>query len=296
MKQIRLKTSLLTSAYLILTVTLSHGQNTVFPVLRDMKEHIITSSFNSKKYQLDVLLPKNYQRTDTFRYPVLYVLDGKYSFTSFYSIASLLDLGKEISDFIIVAIDGEHLPDPDWMVNRFNDFTPTHIPQADSTWSAMFQLPYGALTSGGALSFLNTIQSDIIPFIDKQYKTTASRGLFGHSLGGLFVGYCLLTRPGLFQQYSMNSPSFWWNNNEMLTLETAFVKQHPTLSATNIFISAGALEGPAMISPVTEFANTLKAHYAGLPITSQIFESETHLSVVPAASSRTLKTFYIHSF
>ena len=28
------------------------------PVLRDMKEHIITSSFNSKKYQLDVLLPK----------------------------------------------------------------------------------------------------------------------------------------------------------------------------------------------------------------------------------------------
>ena len=225
----------------------------------------------------------------------MYVLDGKYSFTSFYSIASLLDLGKEISDFIIVAIDGEHLPDPDWMVNRFNDFTPTHIPQADSTWSAMFQLPYGALTSGGALSFLIQYKVTLYHSLTNSTKLPPAGAYSGIRLGA-FCWLLSLTRPGLFQQYSMNSPSFWWNNNEMLTLETAFVKQHPTLSATNIFISAGALEGPAMISPVTEFANTLKAHYAGLPITSQIFESETHLSVVPAASSRTLKTFYIHSF
>ena len=100
----------------------------------------------------------------------------------------------------------------------------------------------------------------------------------------------------MFQKYSMNSPSFWWNNGEMLTLENAFVKQNPNLSATNIFISVGALEGSPMISPVTTFADSLKSQYTGLKITSQIFDSETHLSAVPAASSRTLKAFYSHQF
>ncbi|HKC37276.1 MAG TPA: alpha/beta hydrolase-fold protein [Chitinophagaceae bacterium] len=296
MKQISFKKSLLIVAFILLNVTLSLGQNSSPSALLQAKEHIIKSSFNTKIYRLDVLLPKNYKTSDTLHYPVLYVLDGKYSFTSFYSIREVLDLGKEISDVIIVAIDGNNLSESDWMANRFNDFTPTNIPQADSTWSKMFNLPYGKLKSGGASSFLNTIQKEIIPFIDKHYKTNSNRGLFGHSLGGLFVGYCLLSKPDLFQKYSMNSPSFWWNNSEMLKLENAFVKQNLNLSATDIFISVGALEGAPMISPVTNFADSLKIHYTGLKITTQIFDSETHLSVVPAASSRTLKAFYSHQF
>src|SRR5258705_6619138 len=296
MKQISLKKSLLIVAFILLNVTLSLGQNSSPSALLKAKEHIIKSSFNKKIYRLDVLLPKNYKTSDTLHYPVLYILDGKYSFSSFYSIREVLDLGKEISDIIIVAIDGNNLSESDWMANRFNDFTPSNIPQADSTWSKMFNLPYGKLKSGGASSFLNTIQKEIIPFIDKHYKTNSNRGLFGHSLGGLFVGYCLLSKPDLFQKYSMNSPSFWWNNSEMLKLENAFVKQNLNLSATDIFISVGALEGSPMISPVTDFADSLKIHYTGLKITSQIFDSETHLSVIPAASCRTLKAFYNYQF
>jgi predicted alpha/beta superfamily hydrolase len=292
MKQITLKKSLSIVAIILLNVTLSAGQNSSSTALPGAKQHIIKSSFNSKTYRLDVLLPKNYKALDTVHYPVLYVLDGKYSFTSFYSIRAVLDLGKEISNVIIVAIDGNNLSETDWMGNRFNDFTPSNIPQADSVWSKMFNLPYGTLKSGGASSFLSTIQKDIIPFIDKRYKTNSNRGLFGHSLGGLFVGYCLLSKPDLFQKYSMNSPSFWWNNGEMLTLENAFAKRNPNLSASDIFISVGAFEGSMMISPVTHFADSLKAHYAGLKITSQIFDAETHLSVVPTASCRTLKAFY----
>ena len=94
----------------------------------------------------------------------------------------------------------------------------------------------------------------------------------------------------------MNSPSFWWNNGEMLTLENTFIKQNPNLSATDIFISVGASEGSPMISPVTGFADALKIHYTGLKITSQIFDSETHLSVVPAANCRTLIAFYKNHF
>ncbi len=295
MKQITLKKShVIIGVLIFFTATLSFGQNS-FSAITNTKEYIIKSNFNKKTYQLDVLLPKNYSASDTIHYPVLYVLDGKYSFTTFYSIKSIMDLGREITDVIIVAIDGNNLSESDWMANRFNDFTPSSIPQADSTWSKMFNLPYGKLKSGGAALFFKTIQEDVLPFINKQYKTNGNQALFGHSLGGLFVGYCLLSKPDLFQEYSMNSPSFWWNNGEMLSLETSFIKQNASLSA-RIFISVGALEGESMISPVMSFADSLKNHYAGLKITNQVFDSETHLSVVSVASSRTLKVFYSHQF
>ncbi len=261
MKQITLKKSYVIIGVLIfLNTPFSFGQNSLVAI-PDTKEFVIKSNFNQKDYQLDVLLPKSYSTSDTIHYPVLYVLDGKYSFTSFYSIRSVLDLGKEIKDVIIVAIDGNNLSESDWMANRFNDFTPSSIPQADSTWSKIFNLPYGKLISGGASLFFKTIQKDIIPFIDKQYKTNSSRALFGHSLGGLFVGYCFLSKPDLFQKYSMNSPSFWWNNGEMLSLENSFIKQNSSVPAS-LFISVGALEGTPMISPITSFADSLKNHYA----------------------------------
>lgn len=294
MKQVNLKQSALVFAVFILLNTIpAIGQNPSAPLTLNANQHIIKSSFNDKTYQLKVSLPNNYSITDTIHYPVLYVLDGKYSFTSFYSIREVLDLGKEIKDIIIVAIDGNTLSYPDWLANRFNDFTPGNIPQADSTWCLILQLPFGKLKSGGALSFVKTIEKDIMPFIDQAYKTSSDRGLFGHSLGGLFAGYCFLTRPGLFQQYSINSPSFWWNNGEMLALENSFIKQTAGFSA-NLFISVGSLEGSPMVSPTIAFTDSLKNHYNRSQITGQIFEDETHCSVVAAASSRTLKVFYGH--
>jgi predicted alpha/beta superfamily hydrolase len=98
--------------------------------------------------------------------------------------------------------------------------------------------------------------------------------------------------PDLFKRYGINSPSFWWNNDEILSLENSFAKQTKSISAT-VFFSAGALEGEMMIAPMAAFTNSLKNHdYKGLTMISQIFDGETHLSVVPACSSRTLKVLY----
>ena len=82
------------------------------------------------------------------------------------------------------------------MVNRFNDFTPTHIPQADSTGQQCSSYLMGINFRQELLSFLNTIQSDIIPFIDKQYKTTANKGLIRAFAWG-FCWLLSLTRPEL---------------------------------------------------------------------------------------------------
>ena len=89
----------------------------------------------------------------------------------------------------------------------------------------------------------------------------------------------------------MNSPSIWWNNGEMIAVADSVAKRNPNLKA-RIFISAGSREGDFMITPVNNFIQRLKSNFTDLNITSKIFEDETHLSVVPAASSRTLKVLY----
>lgn len=264
----------------------SYAQNKI------SNEHIIQSNFNGKSYQLNVSLPKSYSKLDTLRYPVLYVLDGKFSYQSFNSIREVLDLAREIKDVIIVAIEADGTTDADWFASRYADFTPSSLPEADTQWEKMMNIPEGKLKSGGADLFLNTLQKDLIPFIDKTYKTTNQQGISGHSLGGLFAGYCLIKRPDLFKYYGINSPSFWWNNNEMVTMASTSANQNTAVSA-NVFFSSGALEGDMMIGPMSAFINALKSHnYSGLQITSHIFEDETHVSVVAACSSRTLKVLF----
>jgi len=257
-----------------------------------MKGDIVKSTVNNKTYQLYVSLPKNYNAVDTVHYPVLYVLDGQYAFPSFLSIRENLDMAHEIDNVIIVAIADSSQSESTWTTSRYLDYTPSHLPQMDSLWPKILKVPAGSLISGGAQAFLGTIQKNIIPFIDAHYKTNGSRGISGHSLGGLFASYCLLTAPELFNSYGINSPALWWNDKEILTLETAFAKQHTALAA-NVFVSVGSLEGDMMVGPITAFAQSLISHnYKGLTVKSQIFDNETHVSVSAASSSRTLRVLY----
>lgn len=256
------------------------------------KSHCIKSVFNNKTYQLRVSLPAQYSEQDTIHYPVLFVLDGKFSFDMMSSIRDVLDLGKEIKDVIIVTIDDSSTTEAEWMASRYNDFTPSSIPQADTLWSKLMKIDEGKMISGGAESFLSTLEKQLIPFVNNHYKTSADRGLSGHSLGGLFAGYCLLKKPYLFKRYGINSPSFWWNNNELARDESVFASQQTALTA-RVFFSVGGAEDPMMLASFNTFTNSIKSHnYQGLSMTVKVFDGETHLSVVAACSSGTLKALY----
>lgn len=290
MKKIISRTLLLIAVVLVSNSVKTLAQGIALSPLTDSKSYLVQSSVNNKQYSVNVILPKNYSNTDGIQYPVLYVLDGRYSTTSFYSIKETFALAKdrEIKDIIFVTIDANVESESDWLTNRYTDLTPTSSPASDTAIANFFKLPVSP--SGGAAAFLATIEKDIVPFIEQKYKTS-ERGLFGHSLGGLFAAYCLLVKPELFQKYSMNSPSLWWNNSEMVALVDSMAKQNPKLKAS-IFISAGSLEGDFMNVPVNTFIQHLKGNFSRLSITSKIFEDETHLSVVPAASSRSLRVLF----
>jgi hypothetical protein len=294
-KTIPLLTKILISMLLLIVASTAIAQSTVVPVINQKQEHVIKSKINGTTYYLSVSLPMHYSKTDSTHYPVLYMLDGGLAFPIAHAARTSLDLVGDLEDLIIVTIEykWEQSLIP-WMTTRWKDYTPSKDEKFDVNpgYLKMFDLQPGAFSSGGGPVFLDVIKKEIIPLIDKQYKTTNDRGISGHSFGGLFAGYCLLTTPGLFQRYGINSPSFWWNNKEMFNIEKSFSQINNSLHA-KLFMSVGSLEGNSMTPVMSAFADSLRSHnYKGLNLTSHIFEDENHMSVVPAMISRTLRVLY----
>lgn len=100
--------------------------------------------------------------------------------------------GRGMTPVIIVNVG--HSPAKDAMTLRDRDFSPTRIPQYPN--------------SGGGPAFLDFLEHELIPFIDRTYRTnTSDRGIPGHSMGGLFALYALEQRPALFQRIVAASPA-----------------------------------------------------------------------------------------
>lgn len=251
--------------------------------------HTIHSEFTDKTYQVKVSLPKSYSDQDKTTYPVFYALDGNASYNTLTSIRDIFE--KDLKDIIIVSIDLDNGSEEDWYASRNNDYTISHLPQADTLWAKILKISISKMQSGGADNFINSLENEIIPFVENKYKTAQDRGLFGHSLGGLFASYCLLKRPDMFQKYSINSPSLWWNNREILNLEKVLFEKNEAIAA-NVFISIGGLEGDMMLDPFKDFSQSLKSRYTNIKLTNYIFEGETHISVIPACISRSLRMLY----
>ncbi|EOZ96613.1 putative esterase [Indibacter alkaliphilus LW1] len=271
------------------------AQKPPVPVINQQEQHLFHSTTNGKSYHLAVSLPPNYSATDSSQYPVLYLLDGSFSFPIAHAARTLLDMFGEIEKVIIVGIgdEWEQSYSP-WISSRWTDYTPSADPASDSNpaFLNLFDLREGALLSGGGPVFLDMIQNEIIPFIDGQYKTNQDRGIAGHSFGGLFAGYCLLKASNTFSRFGIKSPSFWWNKDEIFALEQLYSQQNQDLNA-KVFISVGSKEGTSMVPKMKAFTDSLhNRNYQGLKLTSHIFEDETHNSVVAASISRTIRVLY----
>ncbi len=281
-------------ACLFLT-TQSLGQVNNVPVINQQQAYKLKSKINKMDYQIFISLPKHYTKSDTTRYPVLYLLDGNYTFPMAHSTRQLLDLAGSLEDLIIVGIgytwDKSYEP---WYIGRWSDFTPSNDVKSDTSRSflAMLDLKKGSIHSGGANQFIGVLKNEIIPFVEKNYKVNQDRGIAGHSLSGLFAAYCLLHEPRLFSRYGINSPSLWWDDLKIFGIEKSFAEKNRSLYA-QVFLSVGEGEGDAMVPKMKAFADSLRKHsYAGLSLTSQVFEGEGHFSVVPASISRTLRVLY----
>lgn len=254
-------------------------------------DHIISSEITGKDYVIHMSFPNNYTIQDTITYPVLYVLDGKSTYRFFNS--ATVDFEK-IEDVILVGISHK-VNGIQSRINRFSDYTPYRDTISEKRLEKKFGVEKGTIKTGGADTFLECLKKEIIPFIDKHYKTNSSRGISGHSLGGLFTAYCFLKSDNYFTRFGINSPSF--QLNEEIFLEPAIMKftdnETWDIKPTKVFISTGEDERPIMVSNMITFSLHLKKRkYENVDMDWRIYRNKTHRSVIPLSLNGTLTTLY----
>jgi predicted alpha/beta superfamily hydrolase len=285
---------LITTILLLTFNTFLFGQKLV-PKKKALKpDHTITSNITKTAHQLYISLPENYSKRDRISYPVLYVLDGQYSFYSILETKDALDVKKSIEEIIIVAV-GSGLDQKSWLKNRLCDYTPTMNTARERILEKRWGFATGELKSGGATKFLQSLKTEIIPFVEKNYKTNADRGITGHSQGGLFTAFCFINSDGYFTRFGINSAAFYWDNKKVLTqavsqftLNTSF-----DIPATKVFVSVGGNDRTGYLPQMKKFQTSLEnANYENINLSWQIFDGEGHFSVYPAMIKKTIMTLY----
>jgi predicted alpha/beta superfamily hydrolase len=196
----------------------------------DEKESKPTTTLFSESvkdsFSIFISLPKDYLKKKNQNFPVIYLLDANVYFDI------VADAMKENnSNAILVGLGYKDFIMMDSLRNR--DYTfPKAAPQ-DS-----FSI------SGDADKFLSFIKGEILPYIDKTYRTEkGNRTLMGHSLGGYFTLFTLqqelLNKSNFFKNYVAASPSLQYCNNYL-------IKQFQSISYNEnnktLFLTFGANE------------------------------------------------------
>jgi predicted alpha/beta superfamily hydrolase len=74
-----------------------------------------------------------------------------------------------------------------------------------------------------AISFLEFMERELIPFIATQYGASETRLFAGNSRGGLLVMYSLLQKPDLFAGRFCFSTPLWREDNLLVQKVSAFL-------------------------------------------------------------------------
>ncbi|MEO7176668.1 MAG: alpha/beta hydrolase-fold protein [Saprospiraceae bacterium] len=196
----------------------------------------IDSKLLAEKRILNIYLPEGYKENGKEKYPVIYLLDGGAD-EDFIHVAGIVQFNNfswidRVPRSIIVGIAN---------TDRKRDFT------YPSTIAEDKKLVPG---SGKSSNFINFLETELQPYIAKNYRAGKDKTLIGQSLGGLLATEILLKRPQLFDKYIIISPSLWWDNASLFDIksplfEAKFDKQ------TDVYIGVGD-EG---FAPVTTTHN-----------------------------------------
>jgi predicted alpha/beta superfamily hydrolase len=241
--------------------------------------------------------------------PVLYLTDANGTFGSAIDIIRTMQLARHLPPLLVVGI-GYRLGElHETIAVRTRDLTPS----VDESFAELFP---EQKVMGGAPALLAFIHSELKPWVQARYRVDANdAAYFGHSFGGLFGTYVLLTAPQTFQRYGLGSPSLWWDNGVMSDYEARYAEAHDDLPA-KVFFGIGAHEThegrqreaarhpPAvrqkaaarhidMVEEMQRLVKRLKDRcYPSLTIASAVFPDEFHVTVPHLNLSRALRFLF----
>ena len=231
----------------------------------------IRSAVLGEDRPLLVYLPESHE-SSSFRYPVLYVLDGSSDFLHASAIVEFLSRTDQIPEMIVVGIEN---------TNRSRDLTP---PSEDAEETAFWN------QVGGADNFREFLRSELIPFIDDRYRTEPYRILRGQSFGGLLALHDLLSDTPTFSAYITSSAAAGWNYGELMDKGSTVLEDHV---GTPLYLSAGGRDNPAVVRDVEAFGRILGEHASeDLRWLYELFPDEGHYSLDMLSTHNGLRWLY----
>ncbi|MCU0843588.1 MAG: alpha/beta hydrolase-fold protein [Spirochaetes bacterium] len=230
----------------------------------DIARRPLVSRLTGHTYRIYVHLPEDYSESDR-SYDVLYLLDGDRHFGGTVDMLRARAESEWGRDIIIVGIGyGKSVN------RRKRDYTPVKVP--------------GFPMGGGVKKFYKFLRKELVPHIDRIYRTNAGRMgrcIAGHSLGGIAVCYGLMYHHDVFGRFIAISPALWWGGGLFINrykMNFAGLSAPPAL---RYYSASGSLEDPSMEALAKQYARRADEKAAGkILIRYSQFEGMGHDDIV----------------
>jgi hypothetical protein len=196
----------------------------------NVRRERLRSQVLGEEREVLVHLPAGYQQDTAKRYPVLCVLDGSSQDVHTAASAALLARIGRAPEMLVVGVPNVSGS------GRQRDYTPPgmrqDIDEADSP-------------EGRGDRFLAFLKTELLPKLDREYRSDGTRMLAGHSRGGLLVLYSLIAEPDLFDARFAHSPALWRDDAALIGRLEAFLAGAPSPRGF-LYLSLGDEENDKM--------------------------------------------------
>lgn len=234
--------------------------------LGNTQYHHVVSDTIGRGYHIYVMLPDEYDESENFKYPTIYLLDGGALFPLLAAYYRYLNFGEEVPDAIIVGISygSANFDEGNY---RSTDYT-AKSPEREY-W-------------GGAGQFQKFLGEELLPFIEASYESNADRRIiFGQSIGGQFVLYSALTEPNLFWGHIASNPALHRNLPFFLTMHSEAAS---TGNRSKLFVASGTEDDPTFRKPAVAWMK----HWSDIEdipwqLKTANLDGHSHMSAPPAS-------------
>lgn len=264
------------------------------------------------EHEIQIALPASYGKTDQ-PFPVLWVTDGSLLFQLATALATAC-ARQHMPEMIVIGIGSPPNATDETQMRRNYDFSPTETAGFTGFGSKAHEERERAGEKkrqaegqtaidrfGGAPRFLPFVAAEVRERLSRDYRMANDHTLFGHSGGGLFCAYALVSQPTAFNRYICGSAALAAGDYEVFRIEERYAQQHKDLRAA-AFFGVGEQEvldrnTLGIFSSTARLPEILKTRgYPSLALTFRAFEGENHVSVIPPLLAEGLRSVWKGDF
>lgn len=225
----------------------------------------INSSKLGKERELKIQLPRNYEQNSKKKYPIIIVLDGDYLFEPMAGNVDYYSYWDEIPEVIVVGVNQ------------------VQSRQDDSTFDPQRYFP----EKKGA-QFFEFLGIELLPFLDKTYRTSKFVAIAGHDITSNFINYYLFKPDPLFHAYINLSPDLAPEMSNRL-IESLSRTEKPRW----FYLATGSNDVPQLKKSIKDLDKQLTLmENSSLHYRFDDFEAANHYTLIGNALPRALEHIF----